>query len=37
MKIIINLVTATLVLPVVFVKNILGEGDIKGRLFPGAY
>jgi len=38
-KIVINLVTASLVLPVVFLKNILGvdSGGVKDRLFPLAY
>ena len=38
-KIVINLVTASLVLPVVFVKNILAVDDknIKGSLCPWAY
>ncbi len=38
-KIVINLVTASLVLPIVFLKNILGvkEADIKAQLDPMAY
>jgi hypothetical protein len=38
-KIVINLVTASLVLPIVFLKNILGlkPEDIKGSLNPMAY
>lgn len=38
-KIVINLVTASLVLPIVFLKNILGvrEADIKSNLDPMAY
>lgn len=38
-KIVINLVTASLVLPIVFLTNILGvkPGDIRGRLYPMAY
>jgi len=38
-KIVINLVTASLVLPVVFLKNILEvqSGSIKGHLCPWAY
>jgi hypothetical protein len=38
-KIVINLVTASLVLPIVFLKNILGlePAEIKGHLCPMAY
>jgi tellurite resistance protein TehA-like permease len=38
-KIAINLITASLVLPIVFLKNILGvsESQIKGNLSPLAY
>jgi hypothetical protein len=38
-KIVINLVTASLVLPIVFLKNILGldAAAVKGHLCPMAY
>jgi hypothetical protein len=38
-KIVINLVTASLILPTVFLTNILGlkAAEIKGQLYPMAY